>query len=154
MAMETINHLINFAELMFERWPFQDASTSLVAGVIILSAFFIIPNRSAQVFGAIALAGLGILILLAQNHELFPFVLWCGLFGVVYSQRRSAALQKQLTLLQNKLDKMSRVVQQLELAESCRMIESLNSSSRAESRNCQPDAPSIMPSEKIDGLED
>jgi hypothetical protein len=78
-----------------------------------------------------------------QNYAMVLFVLGCGLglVGVVRSRKRSALLQKQL-------DKLSRDVSQLELAENRRLIELLNSSSRPRS---QQDATSIVPGEEIDG---
>ena len=141
--METINHIISFADSMFERLPQQIApinSTALVASVIILSVFFAVPNR---LVGTIAFATMGILILLFLPNAMVLFVLWCGLVGIVRSRKRSA-------LLERKLEELSRAVHELELAENCRFFEVLNSSSRSESRMHQGDAPSIPPSEKTD----
>ena len=68
-----------------------------------------------------------------QNHAIALFVLWCGLglVGVTCSRRRAALLQKQL-------DKLSRDVRQLELAENRRLMELVNSSSRSGSRRSNP----------------
>jgi hypothetical protein len=61
-----------------------------------------------------------------QSYVVALFVLWCasGLIGIISSRRRSALLQKQI-------DKLSHDVRQLEVAESRRLIESLNSSRRS-----------------------
>ena len=141
--METIDHIINFADSMFERLPQQITainSTALVASVVILGVFFTVPNR---IVGTIAFAAIGVLILFAPNYAIVLFVLWCGLVGLVRSRKRSALLEKEL-------EKLSRAVLALELAESRRFFEELNSSSRLESRMRQENAPSIMPSEKTD----
>jgi hypothetical protein len=143
-AMEAINHIINVADSMFERFVQQVMpinSTALAAGIIILSVLFTAPTRPAQIVGTIALASIGVLVLFAANYAMVLFVFWCGLVGVVRSRKRSA-------LLQNKLDKLSRTVHELELAESRRLFELLNSSSRSVSRKPQQDTPSITPSEK------
>jgi hypothetical protein len=75
-----------------------------------------------------------------QTYATALFVLWCGLglVGVIRCRKRSALLQKQL-------DNLSRHVHQLELAESRRLIELLNSSSCSRSRLQQQDASSIVP---------
>jgi hypothetical protein len=147
MAMETINQIMNFADSMFERLPQQIApinSIALAASVIVLSVLFTAPYRLAQIFETFALAVLGLLFLFAPNYVMVLFVIGCGLVGAVRSRNRSALLQK-------KLDKLSRVVHELELAENRRLIELLNSSSPPVSQMHQQEAPSIMPSEKIDG---
>jgi hypothetical protein len=142
--METINHIINVADSIFERLPEQIMpinSTALAASVIILSVLFTAPNRPTQIVRTIALASIGVLVLFAPNYAMVLFVLWCGLVGVVRSRKRAALLQK-------KLDKLSRAVRELELAENRRVFELLNSSSRPVSREHQQDAPAITPSEK------
>ena len=141
--METINQNISFADLIFERLPQITPinSTALVACIIILSVLFTVPSRLEQIFVTIAFAMIGVLILFAPNYAMVPFVLWCGLVGVVRSWKRSARLKKQL-------DKLSGDVRLLEMAESRRSRELLNSSSHPKRRKRQQEAPSIMPSEK------
>ena len=64
-----------------------------------------------------------------QSYATALFVIWCGLglVGVLVSRKRSARLQKQL-------DKLRRDVRYLELEESRRILEFLNSSSNSGSR--------------------
>jgi hypothetical protein len=61
--METINHIINVADSIFERLPEQIMpinSTALAASVIILSVLFTAPNRPTQIVRTIALASIGV----------------------------------------------------------------------------------------------
>jgi hypothetical protein len=147
-AMETINHIINLAETMLGPLSQQITpigSTTLAASIIALSVLFAAPNRLAQIWGTIALAILGVIVLFAADYAMVLFVFGCGLVGLVRSQNRSAQLQKQL-------DKLSRVVHQLELAENHRLIQSLNPPSPPTSP--QHDAPSISPSEQTEDATD
>jgi type VI protein secretion system component VasK len=145
--METINHIVNSADMMFDRLPQQITPiilTALVASVIILSVLFTVQNRLVQTFGTIAFfAAIGVLILSAPNYAMVLFALWCGLVGVVGSRKRSDLLQKQL-------DKLRGDVRELELAENRRFLQLINS--RPRRRKHQQDAPSIMPSEKPVGI--
>jgi hypothetical protein len=77
--------------------------------------------------------------LFAPDYAMFFFVIGCGLVGLARSRSRSDRLQKQL-------DKLNRVVHELELAESRRLVQSLNPASPPTSPNL--DAPSISPSEQ------
>lgn len=140
--METINHLMNFAHTIFARLALQTTpidSLVLATSVIALSVLLTAPGRVAQVFGTLALAMLGFLLLFAPGYAMFLFVLGCGAVGVLRSRKRFANLQKQV-------DNLSRVVHELELAENRRLIQLLNSSPAS-----QEEAPSILPSEAIQG---
>ncbi len=141
--METINHLMNFAEMMFERLAPQSTpidSLALATSVIALSVLLTAPGRVTQVFGTLALAMLGFLLLFAPGYAMFLFILGCGAVGILRSRKRAAHQQKQI-------DKLSRVVHELELAENRRLIQLLNSPPA----NHQEEAPSILPSEAIEG---
>ena len=142
--MEAINQVINFADVIFERLPPHITpieSTALTVSVVVLSVFFAAPSRPVEIVGAVALAG-GF-ILLAPNYAIVLFVVGCGLVGLVRSRRRSVVMQKQLA-------KIGHAIQQLELAENRRFIQSLNSASPPADQIHQQDAPSIMPSEQVD----
>jgi hypothetical protein len=150
VAMETINQIMSSADAMFERLSRQIApieSMALIASVIVLSVLATAPSRRAEIFGTVALAMLGVLTFFAPNYAMILFVIGCGLVGIVRSRHKSAVIQKQL-------EKMDRAIQQLELAENRRLIQSLNAPSSSEDPMRQQDAPSIMPSEKIDGAGD
>jgi len=140
--METINHIISFSEATLGPLSHQITpigSTALAASVIALSVLFTGPHRLAQILGTTALAVLGVLLLFAPDYAMFFFVIGCGLVGLARSRSRSDRLQKQL-------DKLNRVVHELELAESRRLVQSLNPASPPTSPNL--DAPSISPSEQ------
>jgi hypothetical protein len=145
-AMESISQIISFAGAMFERLPQQMApieSVALAASVIVLSVLATAPRRPAEIFGAVALAMLGVLVFFAPNYTMVLFAIACGSVGIARSRHRSAVMQKQL-------DKMRHAIQQLELAENRRLLQSLNSASPSVDRVQQQDAPSIMPSDHID----
>jgi hypothetical protein len=146
--METINHIMGFAEALLEPLPHQITpigSTALAASVIALSVLFTAPNGLRQNFGTMALAILGVLVLYAPNYAMVLFVIGCGLVGHVRSQNRSAHQQRQL-------DKLSRTVHELELAENRRLIQLLNPPSPPTSQ--QHDAPSISPGEQTGDVAD
>jgi hypothetical protein len=132
------------AEAWFERLPEQITpidSVSLTVSVIALSVLFTAPNRPAQIFGTIMLAMLGALILLVPSYTMVLFVISCGLIGLVRSRNGTRDLHIQL-------DKLSRVVHELQLAENHHLIQLLNSPSLPMSR--QRGAPSISPSEQTE----
>jgi hypothetical protein len=145
--VETISQIMSFADAMRESLLQQIApinSTALAASVIVLSVLSTAPSRLAEIFWTVALAMLGVLIFFAPNYAMVLFVIGCGLVGIVRSRHRSAVMRKQL-------DKMRHAVQQLELAENRRLIQSLNSPSPSVNQMHQQEAPSITPSEQIDG---
>jgi hypothetical protein len=139
--METINHIIGVVEAT--PWPLPHQITPIgsmapAASVVALSALFAAPYRLAQFFATIALAILGVLVLFAPDYALVPFVMGCGLVGLVRARSKWARLQKQL-------DKLGRAVHELELAENRRLIEVLNSPSlQIDPRH---DGPPISPNE-------
>lgn len=148
--MEMINQIMSFADAVVGHLPQQIPpidSMALAASIIALSVFFTAPIRLAQLFGTAALAVLGLLILFAPGYTMVFFVIGCGLAGVVRHRKRLALLQKQL-------DKLSRIVQELELVENRRLIQSLNPPSPSVDQMNQQDAPSILPSEHTDGPAD
>jgi len=145
-AMEAINQIMNFSESMLERLtqlitPIN--STTLAASVIVLSVLFAGPNRLATILETFAVAMLGLaLILFAPNYVMALFVIGYILVGIARSRFRSALLQEQLR------------VAELTLQENRRIIGLLNSPSPFVIRMQQQHAPSILPSEQIDGAGD
>jgi hypothetical protein len=77
-----------------------------------------------------------------QNYVMVLFIGLCGLAVAAIRSRRK------LALLKTQLDKLGQDVRQLELKESRRLMEAVNSRSRSEGQTQQQGAPSIMSPEQ------
>ena len=124
MTVEAFNHILNLGTGSLELLSHQFVSIDtpvLAISIVALSMLCAWPGRLAISFGMAGVALLASFAGAPAGLVLILFVICCGLVGLVRSRRR-------LSTIQQRLDKLSRAVQDLELAENRRLIQSAKSS--------------------------
>lgn len=144
--METLSQDINFVGYLLKYYLQELAqlqSPALTASIIALSAMFTVPHGIRQLLTTIGILGVGIVTLFAPSYAMILYVIACGFIGVARSRRRSFVLQKQI-------DRLARVVHELELAENARLMQQVGPQSLPPEWTSPRAAPAAIAREQLD----